>query len=107
MEKLSSKVLPRQKWEDAKRSLKFFWLKKENQACCYYDREDESAFLICCEKGKDLTFHTWKELDDRLLFAKVVTYLPEIQNEEVQGLIAPNGLMNIIDEFYNHENDKK
>lgn len=105
MEKLSSKVLSVEEWNEAKEQLKFFWLKKKEQPCCYYYNPiKDYAFLICYDlKDDSLNYHTWKNPDDRSLFAKVVTYIPEIKNEDVEELICPNCLINKIDEFYMHE----
>lgn len=104
MEKFSTKVLPLDKWNKVKEDLKFFWLKKEEQACCFYCKNDEPAFLICYDlKIKSLDYYVWDDRDDRSLIAKIVAYLPGLKNESVQELICPNHLIEIIEDFYKNK----
>lgn len=105
MEKLSSKVLPFEKWNEVKKNLRFCWLKKEELACCFYSKENELAFLISYDCQKNLlNYYTWDNYGDRSLFAILVNYLPDLPNEKVQDLICPHALIEIIDEYYRTEN---
>ena len=105
MEKFSIDVLPVEKWEKAKGKLKFYWLKKDELACCHY-HEGEDSFMISYDiKTKSLMYYDWSDLD----YCTIINLLPrlgagDIINKDVQQLICQQYLLKQINNIYEGKN---
>lgn len=100
MQKLSKELLPKSVWNEVKKELKFYWLKKEELACCFYSNQNTTFLISYDVDSKSLNYYTWNEKSDRSLISLIVAGLPEIKKESVSELICPDYLITIIDDFY-------
>lgn len=100
MQKLSKELLPKSVWNEVKKELKFYWIKKEKLACCFYSNQNITFLITYDIDSKSLNYYTWNEKSDRSLISLIVAGLPEIKKESVSELICPDYLITIIDDFY-------
>lgn len=104
MEKLSSKVLPLERWSKVKEDLQCYWIKEEELACCFYCKDDEPAFSIFYNpKTHSLDYYACDNQNNCPLFT---TYFWGFGDKKIQNLISPNHLIEVIDEFYRNEGNE-
>ncbi|MDO5481888.1 MAG: hypothetical protein Q4F47_02400 [Bacteroidaceae bacterium] len=103
MVNLSKEVLSFEKWCVMKKDLKFYYLKKKEQACAFYCK-DETAFVICYDVNSgQLSYYSWPDKDDRSLIASIITYLPELPHEDVRNLVCSQHLIKVIENQLKNE----
>lgn len=77
MQELSKELLPKSVWNEVKKELKFYWLKKEELACCFYSNQNTTFLISYDVDSKSLNYYTWNDKSDCSLISLIAAELPE------------------------------